>query len=75
MTRVAGGQVAVPDTTSVYMSPQGRRCRCLEVTSDTEGRQLAHFAYQPWQGPAPESRMADGFSLTSGNWRVMRKVG
>jgi len=76
MTRVAAGQLAVPDTTSVYMSPQGRRCRCLEVGSDCEGRQVAHFAYQAWQGGAiPESRMADGFSLTSGNWRVMRKVG
>lgn len=75
MTRVVSGLSMAPDTRSVYMSPLGRRCRCLEVSTDTEARQVAHFAYQPWQGAPPDSRMADGFSLTSANWRVMRVVG
>ena len=74
MTRVASGLGLVLHPAVVYLSPSNRRCRWVGSAQDECGRQVERFAYDGANGRRVDSDMADGFTLTAGNVRFMRRV-
>ena len=74
MSRVSSGLGLVLHPSITYLSPTNRRCRWVGAAADDAGREVQHFVYDSPEGKRIDGPMADGFALTAGNVRYMRRV-
>ncbi len=72
MSRVNKGlSMAELSRDAVYLSPLDRRCRWVPTP---EPNAVLHFVYDTPQGRPAKGSMADGFTLSVANVRLLRRV-
>lgn len=73
MTRVSKGMgIGDLERDAIYRSPAGRLCRWQPGERSDE---VAHFVYCSANGVKDNSHNPDGFTLTPGNLKHLRRVG